>query len=114
MDFSLTTDDLGRFVGILTDGHSEGMVTASNVPEAGFDLLAALRSVQAEGYAECVWQEQGGEYRWMLRRDDDRVQIAVLWSTGTITGWEHVFRADCGVREFASRVTRELGKHGIT
>jgi hypothetical protein len=31
-----------------------------------------------------------------------------MWSSGTITGWQHVFRAECDLEWFAGRVRGEL------
>jgi hypothetical protein len=50
---------------------------------------------------ECFWKEGGGEYRWVFRRDGESVRVAVLWSAGVMTGWEHVFWAECPVGEVA-------------
>ena len=108
MQFSLDTDKAGRFICTLTEGTIVTTVTASNVPAAGNNLLDALESVQATGLGECWWEEQGGDYRWLFRRDGDRLTVAVMWSAGTLTGWQHVFRAECDLEWFAGRVRGEF------
>lgn len=93
MDLDFAFDD-GRLVCRISDGPVTASVTASNLPEAPRDLLAALESLVHEDTAECFWHEQGGDYRWMFCRHDGRVDVAVMWCAGVITGWQHVFRAD--------------------
>jgi len=108
MDLSLASDEFARLICTLQDGSTTATVTASNVPAAGRDLLAAVDGAQADGAGECWWEEQGGEYRWMLRRDGNRLTVVVLWSSGTITGWQHVFRQECDFDWFRGRLRAEL------
>ncbi len=56
-------------------------------------LLAALDGAAADGYAEAFWFEPTGQYWWMLKRVDQSLDIAVLWSRSSAVGWQHVFRA---------------------
>jgi hypothetical protein len=100
MQLTLTLDESGRYVCELAHEDQHTTVTASNVPEAGADLLAGLEDARETGLGESLWVEPGGEYRWMFRRVDDRVTVAVMWSSGTITGWQHVFRADGRFEDF--------------
>ena len=110
MDIAIATDIDGRFVCTLTEGATSALVTASNVPQAGEDLLAALEGARETAYDECLWEEQGGEFRWIFRRDDARLTLVVLWSSGTITGWQHVFRAEDEFDGFASRAQAEVAR----
>jgi hypothetical protein len=109
MTFSASRDRIGHLVCHLTDERSTETVTASN-PEAAAHLLAALDDAIRDGCGECYWAEGGGEYRWMFRREASTLRIVVLWSTGTFTGWEHVFYAECPVIEFEQRVAVEFAK----
>ena len=102
MMFSLALDDTGRYVCELSDGTEHTTVTAANVPEAGADLLAALEDARDSELGESWWAEQAGEYRWMFRRTGDRLIVAVMWCSGTIVGWQHVFRTECGFEEFVT------------
>jgi len=110
MDLLIERDLAGRFICTLVDEACTATVTASNVPEAGAALTTALDDARANGYGECFWSEQGGDYRWMFRRRDARVDVAVLWSTGVITGWEHVFRSEADFDWLEGRVRSELEK----
>ena len=110
MDVSLQRDEFGRLIAELKDGRQEATVTASNVPAAGEDLIAAIESARDTGYGECQWEEQGGDYRWMFRHTDGRLTVVVLWATGTVTGWQHVFRADTTMEEFEKGVVEKGGR----
>jgi predicted enzyme related to lactoylglutathione lyase len=48
----------------------------------------------------------------MLRREGDRVRIAVLWSTGALTGWEHVFSSETDFGAFAAEIRSQLAGLG--
>lgn len=108
MDFTLDRDASGRVICTLTEGGHAATVTASNVPEAGTGLAEALECARTLGLGECWWEEQGGDYRWLFRRDGERLTVAVMWSSGTITGWQHVFRTECDLERFAGQVRAEL------
>jgi hypothetical protein len=110
MEFTLDADDLGRLVSTLSDNGGAAMITASNVLAAGEDLASALEDARAGGHGECLWRELHGEYRWIFRRNADRLAIVVFWSTGTATGWEYVFRAECDFAWFAGRVRADLNR----
>ncbi len=84
------------------------------MPGATDGLRAALEAVRAGGLGECLWLEPAGDYRWMFRRDDETLTVAVMWSAGTITGWQHVFRSECGFDWFAGRVGEEFERLGLT
>ena len=113
LQLTLDIDDRGRFVVRLEQGGASAVVTASNL-DAADDLLAAIEDARDTGLGECMWEEQGGDYRWMLRRQhEDELVVVALWSAGTLTGWEHVFRGRCGLDWLAARVREELARHGL-
>ena len=110
MDLLIERDLSGRLICTLVDQASTATVTASNVPEAGAALAAALDEARDTGFGECFWNEAGGDYRWMFRRDDDRVDVVVLWSAGVVTGWAHVFRSEADLDWLDGRIRGELAK----
>lgn len=110
MDIAIATDIDGRLVCTLTEDDTSAEVTASNVPQAGEDLLAALDNARETGYDECLWEEPGGEFRWIFRRDGARLTLVVLWCAGTVIGWQHVFRAEGGFEPFAERARAEVAR----
>lgn len=107
MRFTLEAADFGRLACAVSDGRTDAVVTASDLASAAAELNAAIDSAGATGYGECFWQEGGGEYRWMLRRHGELLDVTVLWSSGTLTGWEHVFRANCDFGPLAEQVHDE-------
>jgi hypothetical protein len=105
---ALCTDQFGRLSCDLVDDETAAVVTASDTEQAKAALVAALDRVRETGLSECFWHERLGEYRWVFRREDDLVRVAVLWSTGTLTGWEHVFWTECDLESFVSALRTEL------
>jgi len=108
MDVSLSTERSDRLIATLRDGQQEAVVTASSGPAAGAELLAALEQARDDDYGECFWLEQTGQYWWMFRRDDKAVEAVVLWSSGTVTGWQHVFRASDDLSSLVDNVRTQL------
>jgi hypothetical protein len=110
MQFALETDEFGRLACSLSDGQTNAVITTSEFPKGSADLLLALDTVERRGKSECYWREGAGEYRWVLRKDGDRLIVAVMWSTGTLTGWEHAFWTECDHQQFASAARAELNR----
>lgn len=97
MDLAFRTDS-GRLICELIDGTSQATVTAAGAAGAAADFAAAVREARDHDVAECFWHEVGGDYRWIFCRHGDTFDVAVMWCSGVITGWQHVFRAECPVR----------------
>ncbi len=108
MDVLIAKDHYGRLVFTLSFRGREAVVTASDAVTAAGSLLDAVDDVQQTGFAECFWPEPNGEYRWMLRRSGERLTVVVLWSIGTLTGWDHVVDDETDFEGFASQVRRGL------
>lgn len=113
MQFSLDEDEFGRLVCQIADGPTRATVTASNTAEAARELSAAIQSALSAGTGECFWEESGGQYRWLFRREDARLRIVILWSIGTLTGWENKFWVECEADPFAQQVGEELRRRGF-
>jgi hypothetical protein len=101
MNLSLSTERHGRLVATLSDEGVETTVTAAHGHAAGLALLEAIDRAAADGYGECFWQEPNGTYWWMLRRLAMRLELVVLWNSGGVTGWQHVFRAVTHADDFS-------------
>jgi hypothetical protein len=108
IEFSLDIDDLGRLVSTLASPAGAALITGLNVKEAARDLEQAIESARGAGYGECVWQELDRDYRWMFRRRNERVTVAVMSCTGTATGWQYVFSAECDTESLAEQMRAEL------
>lgn len=111
MELSFDTDHHGHLVCRLSAGDRQTLVSAATVADAAADLLAAAEGALAPlGTAECEWWGPNGSYRWMLKRHGHTLTVAVMWSGGTLTGYQHVFREECDARWFAARVATEAGR----
>ena len=104
IDFSLATDEFGLLRCTLSNGPEKATATASNVPDALADLLGALDNASANGVGECFWPRESGAFRWLLRREQEQARLVVLWSIGTMTGWENVFWAECDWKPLESAI----------
>lgn len=102
MVVTLEGDSFGRVVGRIEHNGAQATVTGSEPGTAIADLRLAVESAIVEGFGECFWQQAMGEYRWLFRREGGIMRVAVLWSIGTLTGWEHRFWAECAAEEFRS------------
>lgn len=95
MQVTLNCDLFGRVVGTIAHNGAQATVTSSDSASAIQDLQQAVESAVAHGYGECFWHEAVGDYRWLFRREGGIMRIVVLWSIGTVTGWEHRFWVEC-------------------
>ena len=113
MQLMLTGDSLGRVVGTIAHNGAQATVTGSDGSAAVADLRSAAENAAAEGLGECFWQEAMVEYRWLFRREGGTMRIAILSSLGTLTGWEHLFWAECGCEEFRSGMLHAIEAFGV-
>jgi hypothetical protein len=109
---SFEPDAFGELVCTFADSSTHAVITASNEGDPMADLLAAVDSAAANGIGECFWPRESGIYRFLLRRDHDRVTIVVLWSAGTMTGWENVFWSECDWTAMEQAIRREAIRTG--
>lgn len=114
MNIFIERPDPDRIVATLKEGTVESAsVTAWHASRAALALVTAIDMAVDDGYGECFWPEPGGQYWWIFRRDDRRLEVVVLWSRGAVTGWQHVFRAADEVQYFVDRVKDELSAHDL-
>ena len=108
MRLHLETDEFDRLIATLTDGTKTALVTGRDSASAAADLGGALDALVESGIGESFWLESHGEYRWLLRRNGERVRVVVLWSNGVVTGWQQVFDVECDFARFVDECRREL------
>lgn len=79
LDISFELIGRGWVEATLSNGEKDVTINASYLSDAPNDLIIAV-AVLLEGVKEttCSWQEEPGEYRWLLKREDDSVSIQVL------------------------------------
>jgi hypothetical protein len=104
MTISMQRDGFGRIVCTIQDAGNEAVVTAADAVNASLELLAAIQDAAESGYGDCLWQEAAGDYKWMLRRNGATLTVAIMWSSGVVTGWQHVIRGDTDFEDFAEQV----------
>lgn len=110
MRLAIQTDDFGRMICSVSHGDETAVVTAADFAKASSDLWDALDQLETSGLAECYCLESTGEYRWVFRRIGENIRVAVMWSIGTMTGWEHVFWAECPAEGFLAQAREEILK----
>lgn len=116
MRFSLGLDDFGRLECVVGDAQEEHTVWAAEPGAALADLAAALDDVDITGTGECVWLLSGGEYRWVFRREKERVRLAVMFLHSVAVGYQHVYWGEHPLKETLSQCRAEIRhfrqKHG--
>jgi len=109
MQVELTCDSRGRVVGSIAHNGAHATVTSCNATGALGDLQQAVEDALSGGLGECFWPEGGGDYRWLFRREQGIMRVVILWSIGTVTGWEHRFWAECPIGEFSEQMHAAIG-----
>jgi|SRR4051812_21334126 len=115
MKFSLTYErQYGQMT--ITEGAREFTVWHSRVLSSmALDALAeaVINLLSGLDRGICAWEEEPGQYRWVLVREGEQVQITILWfrdsfSTLPDERGEVVFSALCPLRRFAVQVKNVL------
>jgi hypothetical protein len=107
----------------IRDGVNHAFLTASYLSDALQDLTnAVIALLQGAEKSTCSWGEEPGEYRWVFERQDDRLQIKVLWFEDTFDDepderGKLTFSTVCDLRQFAGQLRGELQRlldeHGV-
>lgn len=113
MELSIENATPHRLVARLRDAQAETTVSGWSPDQAVNALLAALEAARCDGYGDCMWLEPDGQYWWMFHCVRGELEVVVLWSSGTVTGWQHVFRGADQIESFSQRVRDELNHHGL-
>ena len=110
MTLDLEKPDAQRLIAHLREGKETAEVIGWQPALAAASLRAALASAESEGYGECFWLEPTGHFWWMLKREAERLDIAVLWSRSSAVGWQHLFRAADEISYVRDRINTELAR----
>jgi len=110
---SLQLDEFGRLACRLEDKESNATVSCADAREGLLALSGALDDLEKDGTGECFWLQSGGEYRWVFRRLDERVRLAVLWCSSVAIGFQHVFWAECPYTELVGRLRAEIADFSV-
>lgn len=110
MRFSLAFDDFDRLACTFSDSEEEHTVFASAPAAALDDLTAALDDARLNGFGECFWPISAGEYRWVFRRDNARLRLAVMYVRSIAIGFQHVYWGETGFDSFDALVRAEIAR----
>ena len=113
MQVTLKCDSFGRVVGSIEHNGAQATVTGLEPGSAIADLQLAVDGAMTGDSGECFWHESTGEYRWLFRRERSTMRIVILWSMGTLTGWEHRFWAECDAEVFRDNMQAAIEACGI-
>jgi len=113
MNLTIELDDHDHLTVSIIDGGERPTVASPHAARAGALLLHAIDQAIAEGYGECLWPAPDGEYWWMFRRDHETLEVAVMWTRGGASGWQHVSRGTDAATWIRARVHAELGRLGL-
>ena len=108
MRITMSRDAFGRIACTIDDAGNHAVVTGADAVNASLELLAAVQDADDLEYGDCLWQEAAGDFKWMLRRNGETLTVAVMWSSGVVTGWQHVIRGDTSFADFADQVRGQL------
>jgi hypothetical protein len=110
MDLTLRIVDAGYLQCEISHGESRASFVAWDCDQGLAGLVQALDDLTVNGIGECFWQQPAGCFRWLFRQEADRLRIAVISSTGVVTGWEHVFWAEGPCAEWCEQIRHAAAK----
>jgi len=83
MRFEFNLSGHGSADAELTDEVTHASIPASYISDALGDLLyAAWRITKGDSTSRCSWDDEPGEWRWIMTRNDRDVSLRVLWFDG--------------------------------
>ena len=89
-------------------------MTVSPASAGATSLLRAVDEAMADGYGESFWPAlTGGQYWWIFKRDENRMETIVMWTRGGASLWEHVFRATDSAVWVRDQVASETARLGL-
>lgn len=106
-------DPNDRLVVHLREGDEETSVGVRPARAGATTLVRAIDAAVAEGYGECFWPGDPGQYWWIFRRDAETIETIAMWTRGGASLWEHVFRATDEVAFVQARLRSELERCGL-
>jgi hypothetical protein len=111
VEFEYLLTGTGWAEGRIRHGAESATITASYLGDALGDLLSLVELVlDGADEADCSWDEEPGEYRWIARRKGKgQVTLRVLWFSDWLprqpeSDGSTVFSATTDVTDFASAV----------
>ena len=90
MKFAFEADLGGRLLCRLEDADGAHLISSSAAAPAQAELMGALEDLESSNTSECYWQDDACDYRWVFKRDGERLKLAILRLTGVCPGYQHV------------------------
>jgi hypothetical protein len=98
----------------LAEKEQEQDVSVHPASAGASSLLRAIDDALTTGYGECFWPAlTGGQYWWIFKRDENRIETIAMWTRGGASMWEHVFRATDGAEWVRDRVAEQVARLGL-
>lgn len=96
----------GWAVAVVGDEHAEVSVPASYLCDALRDFVDAVQSLFTSEGAECIWEEEPGQFCWKFRRAGVRCAVEVFLNNEQ----QAIFSGDDDLLHFSSQVENVLQK----
>lgn len=90
MKFAFEAEAGGRLLCRLEDSDGSHLISSSQAGEAQAELMAALEDLETSSSSECYWRDDACDYRWLFKREGERLRLAILRLTGVCPGYQHV------------------------
>ena len=112
IEFALEAHDV--LAVLLREREQQQVLSVSPASAGATSLVRAIDEAMATGYGECFWPAlTGGQYWWIFKRDENRLETIAMWTRGGASLWEHVFRATDGAEWVRDRVAEETARLGL-
>jgi hypothetical protein len=109
IDLSLEAHDV--LVVRLVEAEQQPVLSVHPSGAGAASLRRTVDEAMSTGYGECFWPAlHGGQYWWIFKRDEDRLETMAMWTRGGASQWEHVFRATDHAVWIHDRITRQLDR----
>jgi hypothetical protein len=111
MNLHLALDAPDLLTVLLQEGTEHATVSVSPARAGVESLVRAFDAALAGGYGDCFWPGRpGGQYWWIFKREAETMEVAVMWTRGGASLWEHVFRATDAADWVRDRLTTEIDR----
>ncbi len=90
MRFDFESGPDGRLLCHLEDADGAHLIASCESASAQAELMAAIQELDSSVSSECYWRDDACDYRWLFRKDGDRLKLAILRLTGVCPGYQHV------------------------
>lgn len=114
--FSLKLIGRGWTKATITNGSEEISVTGTYLSDAIRDFIMVITTiVEGAENVTCSWQEEPGQYRWLISRRDGSIELSILWYDKAFShqrneDGQQIFSCTADLRRFGKSVQRELDR----